>query len=320
MKYDKTQQSARNAERRSQHDRESAVRKVRAFGAMRPFDWATDLGVRRDDVICFSLAASQFDHVILLRHTNVESLGYIGRFGFVPKPIDSKAKTADKDTYVQETCLRSQCAGLVVDPTLLGHDAFNTPARRDKAFYCWEDFSRRSTSDEHVRRVFRRRESIGFFAVDNFPTSPRFGCLMLADKVSGVPDGFTLASPIWQAFKREKMCYVHGDYDLYGLVDVQKTEDTLRRTHGQERHKQIVLMTRERGELNYFPPAFDEKTDFLNSSIGAPMIQHGPQDAFRHESDELYIFTPTGAKYHSVASSDLIKEIYELVFKQDVDA
>ena len=48
------------------------------------------------------------------------------------------------------------------------------------------------------------------------------------------------------------------------------------------------------------------------------MIQHASQDHVAHQSDLLYVFYPEGHTYQIDATADAIREIYELLFKQDV--
>src|SRR5271156_2274451 len=66
--------------------------------------------MRPQDKLVFLEAASHFQVWILVRRTNVASLKYIGKPGYIPKRIDCKAKTADLD----KTNLK--LAGLVVSP------------------------------------------------------------------------------------------------------------------------------------------------------------------------------------------------------------
>ena len=67
--------------------------------------------MRPTDKRVFLDAARQLQLWILVRRTNPASLRYIGLPGYLPKPIDCKAKTADLNQG------RYRVAGLVVDPT-----------------------------------------------------------------------------------------------------------------------------------------------------------------------------------------------------------
>jgi len=95
--------------------------------------------VRPKDKTVFLEAARHFQVWILVRRTNVASLQYIGQPGYIPKRIDCKAKTADKDVPPYKL------AGLVVDPNLQGN-AFS-PGRLVKAKDAkWMRIAGRSTT------------------------------------------------------------------------------------------------------------------------------------------------------------------------------
>lgn len=85
--------------------------------------------MRPSDRIVFLDAARTFQLWILVRRTNSASLKFIGLPGFVPKPIECKAKTADKDAP------GFQLAGLVADPTRC--PAAFSPAKLAKALQIW---------------------------------------------------------------------------------------------------------------------------------------------------------------------------------------
>ena len=85
--------------------------------------------MRPNDKLIFLQAARELKLWILVRRTNVASLQYIGQPGYVPKPIDCKAKTADRDVG------RCTLAGLVVDPTL--QPLAFSPGKLEKAQQEW---------------------------------------------------------------------------------------------------------------------------------------------------------------------------------------
>ena len=94
-----------------------------------------NLGVRGKDLRAFMLVARELKLIILIRQTNENSLEYVGREGFYPKPAQVKAKTADRNTGTshvmpKHAILRGnyKVGGLVVVPALQP-SAF----RRDKA-------------------------------------------------------------------------------------------------------------------------------------------------------------------------------------------
>jgi len=112
--------------------------------------------MRPQDKQCFLEAARKFQVWILVRRTNVASLPYIGRPGYVPKRIDCKAKTADLDVPPYKL------AGLVVDPNTQPR-AFR-PEKLAKAKEFWTSM----------------KNSIGTtYQIDSNPDSKHCGCLQL---------------------------------------------------------------------------------------------------------------------------------------------
>lgn len=286
-----------------------------ASSRLQPLAFGEVTKLRRDDIAVFSAAADVFDHIIIVRATNEKSLPYVGQKHFTPKPIDCKPKTADNDCYVQELNLYAECAGLVVDPTVLGFAAFADDKRRSRARESWIAFLRHKSADEKKRKVFRRRETKGFYAVDMSRLSRRFGCLMLSNQDIPAED-FELSGRGWARFKQTEMRYIHGDYDLYGLIDVQSLAGPTLAGPLQHRAPR-VLKERLHGTPHYYTEQFPRIQKFLNDGIGCEMIQHASQDHVAHQSDLLYAFYPGGQLYKIDATADAIRELYELLFKQD---
>lgn len=281
-----------------------------ASSRLKPLAFGEFLKLRREDVAVFAAAAEVFDHIIIVRATNVKSLGYIGGKYFVPKPIDCKPKTADDDCFVQDVNLYVECAGLVVDPSVVSYAAFASEKKRTKAREAWTSFVQGKTQDETRRKVFRRRGSKGFYAVDTLITSRRYGCLMLSNQ--DLPsDDFNLSGRGWMRFKQTEMRYIHGDYDLYGLIDLDSIGGSQRRTPK-------VLEEKLHGTPHFYTAKFPQIKEFLNNGFGAEMIQHAAQDHVSHQSDLLYVFYPEGYMYQIDATANAIREIYDLLFNQEV--
>ena len=112
--------------------------------------------MRPQDKTIFLEAARRFQVWILVRRTNVESLKYIGKPGYMPKRIDCKAKTADVDIAPYTL------AGLVVDPTI--HDKAFRPGKLHSAKDCWAKMQPLTASP---------------YTVDTDLRSPHYGCLKL---------------------------------------------------------------------------------------------------------------------------------------------
>lgn len=125
--------------------------------------------MRKPDKLVFAACAIDKGLWILVRRTNPASLDYIGRPGFVPKPIDCKPKTADFGKF----------AGLVVSPEIVT-GAF-TPAKEPEALKCWASFLK--TKSDRYR-------------VDEDPASEWYGCLLLnGNKIHGDYDLYDIVDP-----------------------------------------------------------------------------------------------------------------------------
>lgn len=135
--------------------------------------------MRPQDRQVFAQAARDLTLWILVRRTNVQSLQYIGKPGYTPKPIDCKAKTADLDFK------EYRLAGLVADPSLCPQ-AF-TARKLQKAKEIWVDFKREQGLD--------RPDSSSGYAVVTDPASIHYGAVTLRGDC------------------------LHGDYDLYDIID-----------------------------------------------------------------------------------------------------
>ena len=274
-----------------------------ASSRLKPLDFKITNMIRRQDVAVFLAAADMFNHVILVRATNADSLPYLGQKGYGPKPLDCKPKTADRDVFAAGHQVR--CAGLVVDPTMVGPQAFATDGKRKDSLKLWDKFLGTASPNERQLRVFRRLGQggfCGFFAVDTWGPSKHHGCLMMTDLQLPTRE-FDLRLERFQDFKNANLSYICGDYDLYGLIDID-AEDKVR-------HREI-----HRGQPNFFTKHFKKIQDFINTGIGVDVIQHGAQDNVAHQGDQVYVFLPLGA-YYMDESADAIRDVYDLLFKQD---
>jgi len=193
--------------------------------------------MRASDKQIFLDAARHFQMWILVRRTNRASLEYIGKPGFVPKPINCKAKTAD------ENLGKYKLAGLVIDPT--GREAAFKPERLQDAVKCWKD------TKQLLGKVF---------TVDQDASSLHCGCLMLHKN------------------------YIHGDYDLYDIIDITQA------------HRNLAAVEVLLGQPHRRGPKVFTVQEFVNSRIGSPMLQHGGDAQFlkEHRSESIDAFGPNG--------------------------
>lgn len=249
--------------------------------------------IRRPDVEAFRDAARRFAVHILVRRTNPASLPYVGRDGYVPKPIDCKPKTADRDV-VLPSGLIVRCAGLVVDPMLPGFDKAFRPEKVGKAQEEWRRFALKHGLWDEARYTGTLRPRpgnlssgkaylggsslgsedgrIGFtidrggvYLVQAEPTHLHYGCLMFCPlNLRAFPQDARAAIELLAT--RPGNGYIHGDYDLFGIVPAAMPAfKTVR---------QAILY----GVENTFGPRAREIADFLNARFHAPMVQHGAQE------------------------------------------
>jgi len=237
------------------------------------------IGMRGKDLQKFLMVARSHNVILLIRHTNEDSLGYIGVTGFYPKPAAVKAKTADVNpppitrlVMGAKSRTNYQVAGLVVHPgfqpgcyrgskigkaqdawvhTLetLGPSLMNAAVDPDKPD-TWSIWGVERVAINAPRWKWR---------VDIDPSSQRFGCLQLKKGTDG-----------W--------CYIHGDYDLKDVIVLGRETDN-RRAEGKLD-----------GVKNFTPVLYEKEFETirteLNTLIGSDMVQHGAEAQFAWHGDE----------------------------------
>lgn len=276
----------------------------------------------RGHIELFKRAARNFNVSILVRRTNEHSIQYIGQPGYVPKPLTCKAKTAKRNVHLGGRVIK--CAGLVVDPRINGfNQAFTTSDQHRSAVDVWDkDFKMRLAPNQwkvgwdekeqeylHISGKPPDLKGVDFrlvntpgepvsefikFHVNNDYHSERFGCVMYGSNAS-------VAS------------YMHGDYDLYGIVDMDNPALN-EVTQGQMFNKAY--------NLNYFGPELQSVARFLNGCFAGnhgrrvDMIRHGSQEKYApsHGDEELDVFWPDGSTSY-VAGESAIWNLYKNEFK-----
>lgn len=237
----------------------------------------------------FSAAAKWFNVYILVRRTNQMSLQYVGKPGFVPKRLDCKAKTADCD-YVHPQYGPKMVAGLVVDSTTTGRDAFTSGRKYDSATLEWRGFA--ATMLDPAVLTLEGQKAVTyvpngkFYFVDLNPASARFGCVK-----------FTSGS-LLTAGK-----YIHGDYDLYGIV---RADDPSRN----------VGVTETRlGQKHVRSPEFFDVQNYVNRLLGVPMVLHGAQEGYgaEHSDEGVDVFTPDGKMFGAENKAEIAR-LYATTF------
>ena len=152
-----------------------------------------------------------------------------------------------------KTARDGRCAGLVVNPHNVT-DAFSGDNTQRKAD--WDAKDNPMAFSE--RRGSYSEESSG----------PLAGCIKLDGK------------------------YIHGDYDLKGILLPRHESATL------------GLVTSLHGVLHVRGPRFYEVQKLVNTAIGADMVQHDADELYGEHSDEaVFVFGPKGEReeLHSLA-------------------
>jgi len=242
--------------------------------------------MRPGDAAAFRDAAVKVDCWILVRETNPASLPYIALADYVPKPIDCKPKTADKNADGKKL------AGLVIVPGF-HPDAFST-AKKIEAVEEWASFllksgispctdARLSPSDRARDEAWRLMQARREYSVDVDVNSKHYGCLKLNGK------------------------WIHGDYDLKDIVVV-----------GHER-AQLALISTLRGQPHMVGPRLKRVQDLVNPRIGKPMVQHSGSAQFQDHKDELIdVFSPRG-EHDQLPNLAAIKAWYDKMQRPVID-
>jgi hypothetical protein len=231
--------------------------------------------MRKQDVRIFQRYSIDRGVFVLVRRTNIFSVPYIGKSGFVPKPLECKPKTAKSNVDFVKNGVRiqSECRGLVVNPRILGHHAFNG----DK--YQW--VLARRTWDKY----WGNQIPAGF-SVQMDETSKYYGCVMRG------------TSP--------NHSYIHGDYDLYALVNKDRLSE-----------RESIEASFE-GAAHKHSKEWSDFIYFANQHMGVDMIQHGSQEHFcGHSDDEVDIFAPFEKRHlqlRKIEGVNGLKDIYRLFF------
>ena len=258
----------------------------------------TELGMRPEVWFVFSRVARHLRLWVLVRWTNSKSIQWIGnkhpRYRYIPKPIDCKPKTADRDSGSKKV------AGLVIDPTV-HPDAFEKASKQEGAPKEWKKFlaeqgvqdsadltilnPKRSTvplrkihelgavrhildtrgvSDHrilaNIPKLAPSSDGHRVYDVDRDPGSDHYGCLRLNG------------------------AYLFGDYDLKDLI----SENDPR------------CNTAFKGELfgqrHMVNPHYEPFRTLVNDAIDIPMIQHAPSAQFTDHDpeDKIEAFGPGG--------------------------
>jgi hypothetical protein len=226
--------------------------------------------MRPQDRDVFFAAADHFQVWILVRRTKPAACLYVCKPGFYAKPIDCKAKTADRDLG------QYRLAGLVTDPTR--HPSAFDPVKLPEAQEKWKEFiqfiggplfayNKGPKSGETGRRGYN---------LDLNPRSAHFGCVTL------------------------NRLYLHGDYDLYDIIDPKNPRDNTATEEIRFRVRDMVS------------PLVPPVRDWINGRIGEEVVHHGAEMQFGggHREQTVDGFLPKKISF-TIETEKAIREIYK---------
>lgn len=241
---------------------------------------ASGTGMRGKDLQKFLMVARDRNVILLVRHTNEDSLAYVGLPGYYPKPALVKAKTADVNPPGVTRSINGRMvaqdyviAGLVVHPGI--HPGAYKASRLQKAMDAWKDGMHYLAGNMPPPGDPNRPETwaawgVGRAAacssewrwrVDVDPASRHYGCLQLSQAGKG-----------WN--------YIHGDYDLKDVIVPGRNTEMLNQRNEGKLY----------GVKNFTPlltnMEFETIRLALNTLIGADMVQHGAEAQFAWHGDE----------------------------------
>lgn len=122
--------------------------------------------------------------------------------------------------------------------------------------------------------------SSGRYRVDEDPGSEWFGCLLLGEQK------------------------IHGDYDLYDIVDPRNAR------------RNFAIVDTLHGQLHMRSPWLGDVQKFINSRIGAHLVQHSGETQYKDHTDQtLDVFGPKG-EYFALATEAAIRAAYRFLFDE----
>ena len=238
--------------------------------------------MRESDIDVFKRVAKRFNLYIGVRRTNPHSIKYIGRSGYEPKQLNCKFKTADNDAIIGGRHRR--LAGLVVNPKIRGMEAAFRPGKIGKSIEIWNKYA-----GELVWRQGDPVSSSKPYLVEDDPQSEHLGALR---------SGFY--------HSRLNAKFIHGDYDLYDIVDASDPQQQI-----------IVRETMYEGTVDHVRgQKFKDVQNNLNVGFGVPMVRHGSQAGFSDfTEDDIDVFFPDGATVRKYLGEAAIRQLYAQEFQ-----
>lgn len=164
-----------------------------------------------------------------------------------------------------KTADNGKLAGLVVDPSIV-KDAYKE-SKAENAARCWEEF---------------RKDTLSFaargYSVDSDSDSDWYGCVLL---------------------KGDRL---HGDYDLYDVVDPKHAR------------RNFAIVDTLHGHTHMRSPYHNRVSAWINTRIGLPVVQHSGEAQYADHSDQtIDVFGPQH-EYLELPNEAAIRLFYGLQF------
>ena len=231
-------------------------------------------------VEAFKRTAGHFKVWILVRRGNPKSKRWIGVPGYIPKLLDCKAKTAEKDVRGD-----GSTAGLVVSPILLP-DSFEEKLKTAREE--WTKFEPHLYTFDPKTNIAEDKAG-KHYTIQMDPKNQHYGCVMY--------------KPVFRALGE----YIHADYDLYAVVSFVDPKSNIRVTEtgfGGEDHSRSKRLY----DVQYFLKAAGV---LPGQDSGAPMVRHGEQETFKTDwNDNLDVFWPDGKSFSALTGQGEIRNFY----------
>lgn len=254
---------------------------------MIPSDIEAHMKKKHIDVFC--LAAEKLKLYILVRRMNSASLDRIGKAGFISKPHTCKFKTADN--CPSEKRAHWDVAGLVINPYADGLDEMFTKDNLENAQEIWGKESAKTIAFD-VDSDAEYLPDGKFYSVITDKSDLRYGCVLFHE--SGLAD-------------RSHGRYIHGDYDLFDLVN-------------QEDQGVGTLSAQLVDDIIWIKSAyFDKVKAFLNRRIRPKMINHPSEFVFLghpelSRSISVDVFYPDGKTVVNLSTAGEVLSFYQKRF------
>jgi len=244
----------------------------------------------------FKDACRKLGLFILIRRTNTESMKFINYPGFVPKPLLCKPKTADNNVIwtVNGKNRQINCAGLVVNPLLVGMAAFKTWEAFTEAKQTWDKYWGGRIPDGFCVQEALESSYFGCVMRCNGGKTPVFSHTHKKIKTREIHNGHAVTVSITRPYINSSFidkdalqslplgcAYIHGDYDLYALV------------HKDYLNQRNAVTGIFDGQEHIHGKYWEQLVAFANGRMNLDMIQHGSQENFSgHSNEEVDIFAP----------------------------